>query len=141
MPRQAALKLGAMTVSQLVQLRDRIQTTLSRKLKMEREELQGKIDALSSMEGAAIASEVRGSRLGRRRGRPGAGRGGNGRTHPLKGRTVTPKYRDPANPSQTWAGRGLAPRWLAAYETQGRKRAEFLIGARSADRSKSRKRK
>ena len=132
MPRQAALKLGAMTVSQLVQLRDRIQTTLSRKLKMEREELQGKIDALSSMEGAAIASKLRGSRLERSRGRPGAGRGGNGRTHPLKGRTVTPKYRDPAKPSQTWAGRGLAPKWLAAYESQRRDRAEFLILGRQA---------
>ena len=141
MPRQAALKLGAMTVSQLVQLRDRIQTALSRKLETERDELQRKINALSSIQGRATASKLGGSRLRRPRGPPGTGRGANGRIRPLKGRTVTPKYRDPANPSQTWAGRGLAPRWLAAYETQGRKRAEFLIGARSADRSKSRKRK
>jgi hypothetical protein len=27
---------------------------------------------------------------------------------------VAPKYRNPENPSETWAGRGLTPRWLAA---------------------------
>jgi DNA-binding protein H-NS len=54
----------------------------------------------------------------------------------LKGRTVAPKYRDPANPNQTWAGRGQAPRWLVAYENQGRKRDDLLIGATPAGRSK-----
>jgi DNA-binding protein H-NS len=26
--------------------------------------------------------------------------------------TVTPKYRNPENPSQTWAGRGQTPKWI-----------------------------
>ena len=34
-------------------------------------------------------------------------------------------YRDPANPENTWSGRGRAARWLADYEAQGRKRDEF----------------
>jgi DNA-binding protein H-NS len=70
-----------------------------------------------------------------------AGRRGNGKSHPLKGRTVAPKYRDPENASQTWAGRGQAPRWLTAYESQGRKREEFLIGASGEARSEGRKRR
>lgn len=40
---------------------------------------------------------------------------------------VPPKYRNPANPEETWTGRGRQPRWLAAYTDQGRKPEEFLI--------------
>jgi DNA-binding protein H-NS len=58
----------------------------------------------------------------------GGKEGGSGKSHPLKGRKVEPKYRDPDNPSQTWAGRGQPPKWLTGYESQGRRREEFLIG-------------
>jgi DNA-binding protein H-NS len=40
---------------------------------------------------------------------------------------VPPKYRDPANPENTWTGRGKQPRWLAAYTGNGRNVDEFLI--------------
>lgn len=40
---------------------------------------------------------------------------------------VAPKYRNPANPAETWAGRGKQPRWLAAYTDAGRKLEDFLI--------------
>jgi DNA-binding protein H-NS len=40
---------------------------------------------------------------------------------------VAPKYRNPANAEETWAGRGKPPRWLATYLDQGRRIDEFLI--------------
>jgi len=40
---------------------------------------------------------------------------------------VAPKYRNPADPSQTWAGRGQPPRWLAAELKSGKKLEDFLI--------------
>lgn len=40
---------------------------------------------------------------------------------------VAPKYRNPANPAETWAGRGKQPRWLAAQTGAGRKLEDFLI--------------
>ena len=40
---------------------------------------------------------------------------------------VPPKYRNPADPSQTWAGRGQQPKWLAAETGKGRRLEEFLI--------------
>ena len=43
------------------------------------------------------------------------------------GGKVPPKFRNPANPSETWSGRGKHPRWLAAYVAQGRDTSEFLI--------------
>ena len=35
------------------------------------------------------------------------------------GRKVAPKYRDPANPTQTWTGRGRTPAWVQALQAAG----------------------
>ena len=43
---------------------------------------------------------------------------------------VAPKYRNPGNAEETWAGRGKPPRWLAAELSQGRSLDEFLIAPR-----------
>ena len=63
--------------------------------------------------GAAVPArgprKVAGSRAGRKLGK------------------VSPKYRNPANPKETWTGRGKQPRWLASYTAQGRDLGEFLI--------------
>ena len=40
---------------------------------------------------------------------------------------VAPKYRNPANPKETWTGRGKQPRWLAALIAKGKKADDFLI--------------
>jgi DNA-binding protein H-NS len=137
------MKLDAMTVTELLALRDAVQGALSGKIDAERRELQRQIEALSAL--TTSPTSVGTTRASRgavvARGARRAGRRGNGKTHPLKGRTVAPKYRDPSNPSQTWAGRGQAPRWLTAYESQGRKREEFLIGASGESRGEGRRKR
>jgi DNA-binding protein H-NS len=40
---------------------------------------------------------------------------------------VFPKYRNPAKPSETWAGRGKQPRWLKAELQSGKKIEDFRI--------------
>ena len=40
---------------------------------------------------------------------------------------VFPKYRNPAQPSETWAGRGKQPRWLTAQLRSGKKLDDFRI--------------
>jgi DNA-binding protein H-NS len=42
---------------------------------------------------------------------------------------VEPKYRNPENPAETWAGRGLRPRWLSAAIKAGKKLEDFSIAA------------
>ena len=42
---------------------------------------------------------------------------------------VHPKYRNPVQPSQTWAGRGKQPRWLAAALKKGKHLEDFRITA------------
>lgn len=55
---------------------------------------------------------------------------GNGKQHArskLAGRKVKPKYRNPTNKNETWAGRGKQPRWLVAALKSGRKIQDFAI--------------
>jgi DNA-binding protein H-NS len=40
---------------------------------------------------------------------------------------VFPKYRNPAEPSETWAGRGKKPRWLTAQLKSGKRIDDFRI--------------
>jgi len=69
------------------------------------EELFGNLGAL----GTAKAGAKPASRAGRKLGK------------------VAPKYRNPANPKETWTGRGKHPRWMAALIAKGKKADDFLI--------------
>ena len=40
---------------------------------------------------------------------------------------VPPKYRNPDQPSETWAGRGKQPRWLVAKLDSGKRIDDFRI--------------
>lgn len=46
---------------------------------------------------------------------------------PSERKPVAIRYRNPANPSETWTGRGKQPRWLAAKVAEGAKVEDFLI--------------
>jgi DNA-binding protein H-NS len=45
----------------------------------------------------------------------------------LAGRKVKPKYRNPANKNETWAGRGKQPKWIVAALKSGKKLEDFAI--------------
>jgi DNA-binding protein H-NS len=47
------------------------------------------------------------------------------RPHP----PVPPKFRNPVQPEETWAGRGKQPRWLLAQLKNGKKLEDFRIAA------------
>ncbi|MBL8674596.1 MAG: H-NS histone family protein [Rhodospirillales bacterium] len=57
------------------------------------------------------------------KGRPAASKGAKG----AKTRTVKPKYRNPADKSETWAGRGSKPRWVVAALKSGKKLEDLAI--------------
>jgi DNA-binding protein H-NS len=112
--------LKTMSVPQLQDLKSKVEAAISEKVKTRREELETELPKLDG-----------GPRS--RRGRP-AGRGGP------RG-SVAPKYRNSENPSETWAGRGLKPRWLAAAIKGGKKIEDFAIaGAEKASGVKATKR-
>jgi len=99
--------LNKMPVDKLVALRGQVDAMISTKVSQERRRLEAELAALSRVNGAAV-----------KRGRPS-----------LRGGTVAPKYRNPENPSETWAGRGLKPRWLTAAIKAGKKLEDFSIAA------------
>lgn len=104
-----------MSLSELAKFRDQIESWFSRKIVEERKALQSRIDALSAMEGG-----TRGAGHISARPKRAARRGSNGgKNHPLKGRKAAAKYRGPNG--ETWAGRGLKPRWLTALERRARR--------------------
>ena len=55
-----------------------------------------------------------------------------GRTERRSYPPVFPKYRNPKQPSETWAGRGKQPRWLAAELGSGKRLDDFRIGSTAA---------
>lgn len=57
--------------------------------------------------------------------------------------SVAPKFQNPENPSETWAGRGLRPRWLVAAIKGGKKLEDFAIGgpAKGSAAKKGRKKR
>lgn len=56
-----------------------------------------------------------------------AGRSTSSRTKSKSRKPVEARYRNPQNTSETWTGRGKAPRWLAAKIATGAKKEDFLI--------------
>jgi DNA-binding protein H-NS len=101
----ASISLKSMSAYDLINLREQVDTILSRKVAAERKSLEA---SLQRLEGAAGK----------------AGRGGKGRSA-LAGKKIAPKYRGPGG--ETWTGRGLKPKWMEAALKDGKKLDDFLI--------------
>jgi DNA-binding protein H-NS len=100
--------LKPMSIEELVALRDEIEATLESKVADERRTLESELAKLTRFSGGSRSKSL-------------FGRGARG--------MVAPKYRNPENPSETWAGRGLKPRWLTAALESGKKLDDFRIAA------------
>jgi DNA-binding protein H-NS len=101
------MALKSMSVAKLQDLKSKVDAAIAEKTKARRLELETELSKLTSYVD------------GGRRGRPaGGGRRGS----------VAPKYRNPDNIAETWAGRGLRPRWLVAALKGGKKLEDFAIG-------------
>ena len=96
--------LASMTFDALIALRDNADRIIRTRAAAERKAVEKQLSRLTGYVG-----------------------GGKGGRKSLKGRKVAAKYRNPANKSETWAGRGARPRWLQAALKVGRKIEEFAI--------------
>ena len=91
--------LEVMPVNTLWALREKLDAMLASKLRSERQELE------------------------RRLARLGGGSQKIRRPYPK----VRAKYCNPGNPSETWSGRGLKPKWFAAQLEIGRTAEDLLL--------------
>jgi DNA-binding protein H-NS len=103
------MALKMMSIAKLQGLRSQVEAAISAKLGQRRSEIESELAKLDRLGGRARAAKT-----------------GRGRIGP-----VAPKYRNPENPAETWAGRGLKPRWLTAALKGGKKLEDFLIAGTS----------
>lgn len=115
------MNLKSMSISGLADLRDRVEAALASKVIDHRRTLESELAKLTRLHGAKTLRKS------------GSGFG-------LRG-PVAPKYRNPQNPEETWAGRGLRPKWLTAAMKGGKSAEDFLIrGAVPSKKANGRKR-
>ena len=105
--------------AQLASIRKQ-QALLAKKAKALTERTQGKameqIKRLAKDNGITaeeIAAALKGGRAAKASSAPRKAASGG------SGRKVAPKYRNPSNSSETWAGRGRAPAWAQAMKNAG----------------------
>ena len=108
------LNFDAMSVDEMWRLHERIIEVLSERLTSEKRELETRLAKLRRDSGI--------SRL-----KSDEDAGESPRPERRKILSVSPKYRNPDHPSETWSGRGKRPRWLTAALTAGRTIEEFMI--------------
>ena len=107
--------LNSMSVDELWALHVEIGSVLASKLAAEKAKLEKRLRQLQS--NAASSGSFQRER----------------RPYPQ----VLPKYRNPAEPSETWAGRGKQPRWVTAQLKSGKKLDDFRIQPASGSARRS----
>jgi DNA-binding protein H-NS len=104
--------LKAMSSEQLWDLHEKLVAELGRKIRIEKATLEDRL--------RKIGPDALDTKMDRRR-----------RPYPK----VPPKYRNPRNPSQTWAGRGKQPQWIKEQLRSGKKLDALLIRRSSTNNS------
>jgi DNA-binding protein H-NS len=99
--------LKSMSVDELLSLHEFVSGALARKIPAEKARLDQRLRGLGL---GAVSHNVKKMSHARR-------------SYPQ----VFPKYRNPAEPSETWAGRGKKPRWLTAQLKSGKQIDDFRI--------------
>jgi DNA-binding protein H-NS len=94
--------LKSMSVDELWDLHEKVVAELSRKIVTEKSRLDERLHKLSP-----ASDQMKHKR----------------RPYPK----VLPKYRNPTNPAETWAGRGKQPRWLRTQLRSGKVLDDFRI--------------
>ena len=105
--------LATMSIDSLLELRDKVGTMLSQKTT----DLRRQLERLDGTNGSRRAHNANGSAR--------------------RGRKLAPKYRDPDDTANVWAGRGARPRWMEARIRAGARQEDFLIGSADHGRKKS----
>jgi len=101
------VNLKSMSIDRLRDLRGRVEAALNTKVIDQRRAIESELAKLNRFQGGTARFKL------------GDGRGSKG--------PVAPKYRNPGNPAETWAGRGLKPKWLTAAIKGGKSVDDFLI--------------
>ncbi|SRR5258708_27716750 len=102
--------ISSMNFDELLAVKAKVEAAIEARISEERRRLTASLERLES-----LSKTTKGIR-------------GIARSNGHAKRTLAAKYRNPANPKETWAGRGLRPRWLVAALKGGKKKlADFAV--------------
>ena len=105
--------LSSLSMDDLWALHEQVGNILAEKITSEKRELEQRLAKLNSGMMAKVnrpERQVAERRAARRKYPP-----------------VLPKFQNPSDPSETWAGRGKQPRWMVLQLKAGKKMNDFLI--------------
>jgi DNA-binding protein H-NS len=108
--------LSSLSIDELWALHEEVGAMLSEKITAEKRELEKRLAKLNRN---SISEKVTVKRAVLQSGERRPAR----RKYP----PVFPKFQNPADPTETWAGRGKQPRWLVSQLKAGKKMNDFLI--------------
>ncbi len=114
--------LPSLSIDELWALHEEVGAMLSKRITAEKRELEERLARLSR---SPISDKATTKRAALQ----------NGDRRPVRRKypPVLPKFQNPSDPTETWAGRGKQPRWVIAELKAGKKMDDFLI-----DRAKRR---
>jgi DNA-binding protein H-NS len=112
------LHLNAMSADALWLLYDDVRKLLTFKMTHQKRDIEQRLRKLQRIDAPLVVSSLQQEQIavGAKARRP----------YPK----VMPNYRNPAEPSETWSGRGNKPRWLSAQIADGKTVEQFLIRAK-----------
>lgn len=113
------IDLKKLSVDDLLTLRDRINAMLESRVVREQQELEARLERLKRFK--TVASEPSKNKSSSATAKKSAKR-----ENIKRAKKVAPKYRNPDNHGETWAGRGLQPRWMRAAMKDGAKDLEYF---------------
>jgi len=118
--------LSAKELDALIASAKKRRTTLAKRKPIA--DVRRKLTQLARAEGYTVAELFGGAAPAPSNGKKGtAAKTARKSTKGYKLGKVAPKYRNPQNPADTWAGRGQQPKWMASQIAAGRKLEDFLI--------------
>ena len=121
----AKINLGKMSREELVKLKSDIDAQLKAKEKSARK------DALDAIKKAAAAHGFSGDEIvgdaPKKRGPKPCSTRGKAKPKAKAAPKSAPKYANPADPKQTWTGRGRQPNWVKEAVAKGKKLADMAI--------------
>ncbi len=110
MTKPRKIDLSSLSVDELMELYETIRSLLTGKIQDEKRKLEEQLAELNRNADEDFKTDEPKSK----------------RNYPA----VLPKFRNPSDPSQTWAGRGKQPRWLVSELKAGKKAEDFRIDGR-----------
>lgn len=105
-------QIDSLSLAELQELKFHVEKKIESRAKQERSDLIEKMDALAKERGFGGLDALMGS---------------GGDASKAKRKPVAPKYRNPADASDTWSGRGRKPRWVVDMLAAGGSLDDALI--------------